>query len=90
MAHSPIGLKAWTLLRGTARIAHWTLPPYKIADRLYATQDWFGVHGCGYRFMNAKRKLRLQLPAGIASLLRQIAAGFVQRDAVAIGERAEE
>src|SRR5262245_22468269 len=40
--------------------------------------------------MNAERKLRLQLPAGIASLLRQIAAGFVQRDAVAIGERTEE
>jgi len=40
--------------------------------------------------MNAKRKLRLELPAGIASLPRQIAAGFVQGDAVAIGERAVE
>ena len=23
------GLKTWTLLRGTARIAHWTLPPQR-------------------------------------------------------------
>ena len=41
------GLKTWTLLRGTARIAHWTLPPHEIADRLYAPQDRFGIHGSG-------------------------------------------
>ena len=40
--------------------------------------------------MNAKRNFRRQLRAGTASVLRQIAAGFVQGDAVAIGERAEE
>jgi len=40
--------------------------------------------------MNAKRKLYLQLPAGIAPLLGQIAAEFVQRDTISIGGRAEE
>jgi hypothetical protein len=79
-----------TLLRGTARIAHRTFTPHKIADRPYAAQNRFGVHGCGERFMNAKRKLGLKVPTGIASFLRQIVAGFVQCDAIAIGEGAEE
>ena len=78
------------LLRGAAGIAHRTFAPHEIANRLYATQHRFGIHGCREGFMNAERKLRLHLPAGIASLLRQIAAGFVERDRVAIGERAKE
>ena len=40
--------------------------------------------------MNTKRKLCLQLPAGIATLLRQVTTRFVQGHAVAIGEWAEE